>query len=125
MIVISGEKSLYGHSKKSMAAIVEHIPDVKLIFAMRNPVDRGYSEYQMSVRRKRNRGAYNFDLGSAKYSKKGQYLKILQENILPFFPKENIHFTVNEWMRNDMNKELNKIYDFIGADHFDCDVDVF
>ncbi len=122
---ISGEKSLYGHSKKSMAAIAKQLPDIKLIFVMRNPVDRGYSEYQMSVRRQKAHKLYDFHIGSVKYSKKGQYLQILQDNILPFFPKENLHFVINERMRADINAELNKIYSFVGADEFHCKTEQF
>jgi len=36
-------------SKKAMELISKYIPDVKLILTVRNPVDRAFSEYNMSV----------------------------------------------------------------------------
>ena len=122
-----GEKSPgYMHSHEAMKAISEHMPDVKLIIALRNPIDRAYSSFQVGVRRGRTKSELSFDKATTgKLFVMSDYSGILEKNILPFFPKQNIHCVVSEWARKDLNAELSRLHEFLGVSAHSLAVDQF
>ncbi len=117
-----GEKSAnYIEEFTTMRRLYEHVPSVKLILNIRNPVDRAYSEYQMQ----RHRLSKSFDMslaGQRGYLYRGLYYLQIMNNIMPFFLKENLHIVIQERMKTDTNGELNKVCDFLGVDHYDLEV---
>ena len=101
--------------------------DVKLIFMLRNPVDRAYSHYWMSYRRgfellnfddaikaekERLKNKEKHAIWHYSYLDRGLYYKQI-EKYLNVFDKSQMHFVVFEEFVNNMQIELNKIYDFL------------
>jgi hypothetical protein len=89
-----------------------HLPSVKLILCVRNPVDRAYSNFQMYLRQGDKQAPFTIK-SSAKHINRGRYFHLLSKNVLPYYSKDQIHICVAEWMRKDSNKELQKIYSFL------------
>ena len=106
---ICGEKSVdYWGNKPAMKAIKKHIPDVKLLLCVRNPVDRAYSNFQMH----RNAGRISkFDYKP--YLGVGKYIGKIQNKILPFFDKDQLHICVAEYMKKDPTSEMSKVFEFL------------
>ncbi len=113
------------------------IPDVKIIVSLRNPIDRAYSHYQMSVKNgfetlpfedaiayEKERlngekekiiknGSYNsLSFKNFSYLSRGKYVEQLQ-NWLNYFPKEQFMIFSAEKLRNENSKILSEIYKFI------------
>jgi hypothetical protein len=108
----SGEKSpTYINGRKNFEQMSQYMPSVKLILCVRNPVDRCYSNFQMGGRRKKN--ATFTDPSGTRNADKSRYFHLLNNNVLPYYSKDQIHICVAEWMRKDSNKELQKIYSFL------------
>ncbi len=122
-----GEKSPgYMHSYDAMKSISECMPDVKLVIALRNPVDRAYSSFQVGVRRGRTKSKLTYDQATTgKLFGMSDYSGILEKSILPFFPKQNIHCVVSEWSRKDINAELGRLHEFLGMSVHASEVDQF
>jgi hypothetical protein len=115
---LSGEKSVdYWISRKSLRLIRRHIPDTKLILCVRNPVDRGYSNYQMHMRANKV-GAFSVELFKRQYARKGKYYNNIKNIVLDFFPPEQLYICVAERMKNNTSEEMNKIFKFLGASDF-------
>ena len=116
---VSGEKSvLYLNSKPSMRHIKINIPNVKLIACLRNPVDRAYSQWQMN--NKANKVPdFSYSLFLKLYAKSGQYYNLINDNILPFFPKEQLHIIICEKMKRNTTQEMNKVFDFLEIPNLD------
>jgi hypothetical protein len=103
-------------------------PFVKLIIFLRNPIDRAYSAWNMSIENKWTTLTFEecieeeltFRIGENKlfypatnhYLQRGLYYKQIKK-LLKFFPKQNIIILISEKIRDNMEKEYNKIYDFL------------
>ena len=104
-------------------------PDIKFIFMLRNPVDRAFSHYQMSVRRgwekyplkkaikleeeRVSRGpaeARNFS-----YIGRGYYA-LQVERFLALFPRENMKFVLFEDFIGNMPETVGDILRFLGVE---------
>jgi hypothetical protein len=92
------------------------MPDVKLVLCIRNPVDRAYSQFQMRQRRNPVTKAPSYQ-ELEQSSEKGRYYTLITNNVLPYFPRGQLHLCVAEWMRHDPNAEIQKVYDFLGIGH--------
>lgn len=118
-----GEKCAnYIDKESTMRLISEHIPDVKIILCVRNPILRAYSEFQMQLKTiptKRNR---KFNWKSSGRQNRGKYYKMIKQKILPFFHKNQIYICIQERMYDNTNKELNKLYNFLNVSEFDIKV---
>ncbi len=103
--------------------------DIKFIFLLRNPVDRAYSQYWMSVRLCFENKSFKEailleekrlkDLGPEKgrrfaYIKGGFYDEQIK-NFLKFFQKEQMLFITFEEFTKDMKLSLEKICEFLGV----------
>ena len=113
--------------------IAANIPDVKLIFILRDPVERAISHY-FHVKRKGNEPldmlpafeaessridppakSENYkdpDFWFYSYKARGQYLEQLQR-YLNIFPRENVLILNSEEFFNDKEKALDEICDFL------------
>lgn len=103
--------------KDAMRSLSVHAPNTKIILSVREPSSRAYSSFQMSNRMKAKNTNFRkqFDKRVTDW-KRGLYFEQILGRILPFFPAENLFITVYEWMKKDTNKELNRIYDFLGVE---------
>ncbi len=96
-------------------------PGLKLIYLLRNPVDRAWSSFRMYVRRKK----LNFNqmseeqvkefLNSSDVLTKGDYVSSIK-NWTAIFPKEQLFIGYLEEMKNDPSQLLDRICQHIGAD---------
>ncbi len=101
-----GEKSAnYIEEQAAMKRMSRHVPDVKLVLCIRDPVDRAYSEYQMQKDR-----VNGVNVG---HLERGLYSSQIQNNVIPFFKKKNLYIVIQERMKKDTTTELNKLYDFL------------
>lgn len=109
---ICGEKSVeYWNSKPAIKTIKKYIPDVKLILCVRNPVDRAYSNFQMH----RNAGRVS-SFNYKSYLSPGKYINKIDNKLLPFIKKDQLHICVAEYMKQDPTSEMKKVFDFIGVE---------
>jgi hypothetical protein len=98
--------------------IKKHMPDVKLIVSLRDPVDRAYSHYLF---RERERQAQNQTLtfeqkidATPRLVEEGQYARKLQR-YYDIFPKENILVVLYDELKNDPENYLKRVYSFLGV----------
>ncbi len=107
-----GEKSAnYIEEVISMKRMADHVPDVKLILCIRDPIDRAYSEYQMQKD--------NISGITSGHLYRGLYYLQIRNHVLPCFPRENLYILIQERMKEDTTTELNKLYKFIGVNKCD------
>jgi len=117
-----GEKCAnYIENKNTMKKIHDNIDKIKLVLCVREPVDRAYSEFRMQFP---NATEDKFNFNSIKkngYSNRSKYFSLIEENILPFFRKEDLYIIVQEEMKKNTDNELNKLYKFLGVSEFHLD----
>lgn len=115
-----GEKSAnYIESNEAFKRMKIHVPSVKLVLCVRNPVDRAYSEYQMqrhTAPKKHTRG-FDAAVNDKGYRKRGGYYDLLDSNVLPYFSKEHLYLVIQERMYKDTQGEIDKLSDFLGVEH--------
>ncbi len=115
---IIGEKTAsYLHSDQVATRIKESLPNVKLVFCLRDPVERMYSHYVLSASNDndlRQRGFLESLDFEPKFMEEGKYSKQLS----PFFsefPRENILIKIYEDIQTNPFAFISEIYNFIGA----------
>ncbi len=119
-----GEKTPnYFFNEEVPARVKKHLPDVKLIFIFRNPIDRAYSHYWHNVRKGREDNdtfekAIRKELNGKTEEVKENYLEISKYVIhvkrwLDYFPKNKMFFLIVERLNNT---KLNEILDFLNID---------
>ncbi len=115
---IKGEKTAsYLHINNVVAKIKETVPDVKLVFSLRDPVDRMYSHYTMSASTDKTLLNMGFEKAveeEKKFLNWGKYseqLKDFYQNI----PENNIHIVIFEEIQENPHRDISEIYRFIGA----------
>jgi hypothetical protein len=105
------------------------LPDAKLLAILRSPVDRAYSHYWWN--RLRDREPLDFEDAIAaeptriehdwrtrslySYLDKGRYLRQLQ-NVTDVYPRESLHVTVFEELRDSPGETFSAVCRFIGID---------
>jgi len=109
---IGGEKSIgYWKNKKSIKQIIKHVPDARLFLCVRNPVDRAYSHYQMHQNKNKNK-VFNHK----EYFGEGLYINKIENNILPFVGKDQLHLCIAEHMKKDPTTGMCEVFKFIGVE---------
>ncbi|MEE9613402.1 MAG: sulfotransferase domain-containing protein [Thermodesulfobacteriota bacterium] len=110
--------------------IREFMPDVKFILILRNPVDRAWSNAQMSI--VRHTGRSSEDVGEAEFvahfnsshsTRRGDYPTIL-DNWLSVFPREQIFIGFFEDLSERPKELLGDIFEFLGVSR-DVDWELF
>ncbi|GJQ57456.1 MAG: hypothetical protein D8M57_15535 [Candidatus Scalindua sp. AMX11] len=97
--------------------IFDTIPDVKLIFLLRNPVNRTYSSYWMRRRKRKvpNNASFEKELSRRKdYLTHGLYADQIS-HYLEFFRKEQMMFVISEELHTNTKVVLRDICSFIGV----------
>jgi len=130
---IVGEKSpSYMFTPEVAGRMYENIPDVKLIFLLRDPVDRAYSHYWMNVRRGKEKRSFSSVIrepecvdkyGTWCYISRGMYENKLGR-FKSFFPDSQLFVAKSESLRNDTSGVLSRICGFLGISDFDFDVGI-
>lgn len=126
----------YLYWPKAAERIQHHIPDVRLIAVLRNPVERAYSEFLHFVRD----GSESFeDFGTAldaeaeridnnwalgRYIDRGYYYRQLRR-YFELFDREQLRIYLHDDLKADSRAVLKDIFEFVGADSsFTPDVSV-
>ena len=110
--------------------------DVKIIFMLRNPADRAYSQYWMSFRRGHERRSFEdaiileWDrIEKGEYEKKhfgyvsrGLYARQIKR-YQECFPKENVKVFIFEEFSKDVKNNIKGVFEFLGCSA-DVEIDV-
>ncbi len=117
-----GESSHYIYSPDTATIIKKESPQSKIIISVRNPIDRLYSEFCLYERRQDSL-SHNFDsyvikiLKKHKENKSTMLLKGLYFDSLShwikIFGEDNVKIIVYEEFKNDQQKVLSEIYDWL------------
>jgi hypothetical protein len=95
----------YMYSIKTMNIIKNNFKDIKIIFCLRNPVERYISHYNFHVTRGKKPEF-------KKYLEKGLYYKYLKK-WLNSFPKKNIKVILYEDIQKNPDKVLRELFSFL------------
>jgi hypothetical protein len=112
---IGEASSVYMASPVAAERIRALIPDVKLIFSLREPVQRTFSIYHMNLRaRGTNEGKDFLQAMASDHMLRRKY----HECLAPFFekfPRENIKIILFESLSDSTEETVRSLYDFIGV----------
>ena len=98
--------------------IHQHLPDVKLIASLRNPVDRLYSEFWNVKARDPRNAPLSFEEKLAQrpeFIREGFYFEHLQR-FLEYFPRERMLILLYDDLVADPHAFMQRIYTFLGVD---------
>jgi hypothetical protein len=96
--------------------LAKHLPHIKIILAMRHPVDRAYSNYQV---RKAVNNWSSFESALEEdpdFRVRGQYIDQI-EALLDYYPEDRIHCTMYDDLRSNDRDYLKSIFTFLGVDN--------
>lgn len=125
---VSGEVSpWYMYFERSAANINTLIPGVRLIFVLRNPVERAFSSYLHVVRHGREKLGFREGILAEEerisrgwepiwhYLSAGKYAEQM-EPFLKLFGREQVFIGLYDDLRNDPEGFLSDLYGFLGVD---------
>ncbi|MCB0108677.1 MAG: sulfotransferase domain-containing protein [Caldilineaceae bacterium] len=121
MATVIGEASpTYMDTPGVAARIAQHLPDVKLCFLLRNPIDRAYSSYWHSIAMGKSlnesfSAAIRSPEGYARYVQRGFYMQYLTE-YLNYFERSQIHIILTEELNRDPQQVLRNCFAFMEID---------
>jgi hypothetical protein len=96
--------------------IAHTVPGVKLLYVIRNPLDRIRSHYLHDVARGRERRSIDDAVpASAHYLAPSRY-SLQIERYLEHFPREQLLVITSEALRGDRRATMGRVHDFIGVD---------
>ena len=114
---IRGEGSTtYIASKESAKRICQINPDARIIFMLRDPVNRAYSSYWHNVAVGRTPHTFEKQIQFEPISvlHRGLYKEQI-ERYLACFPREQLHFCIFEQFVKDMQCEIDRICEFLNV----------
>lgn len=119
--LIGEDSTTYLASSKAPERIRNVLPDVKLIFLLRDPVERTYSQYWQRVANGLMTQSFQKALRDDLYSLVQRSLyKNQVEQFLDVFPREQIKFILFENFIEDVEGTMDELSDFLEIDnHFD------
>jgi hypothetical protein len=126
---ICGDKTpRYALRDEWVQRLYDVLPNAKLIFIMRNPVDRAYSQYQHYARKGWMKGMSFEEAWETNAEdpcsmvNRGLYLQQLQR-LLKYYDRSDIHLMVTEELEADWLGELSKLCNFLGAGDYHYDME--
>jgi len=122
--IIGEDSTTYIASEKAPSRIADLLPEVKLIFMLRDPVRRTYSQYQHLLQT--GRATHNFDktLQLTPNLIERSFYKKQIERYMQYFPKENLKFILFEEFVDDTQQVIDDVCDFLKIRHMDLtDID--
>ena len=91
-------------------------PEIKLIFILRNPLERAYSSYCMKLDHGDASRNIEQELSlKSFYVQRGLYYQQIKE-YLDFFPKEKLKVLIFDDLKHDPELFLREIYTYLGVD---------
>jgi hypothetical protein len=127
--IIRGEKTPYSFDKSITPKLYAYNPNLKLVFILRNPVDRAWSNYGHDLWNLYEKKSFEKCIQQEdsrnvlyQYLSKGRYIEQLMD-YLNYFPKEQIHIIIFEEFLKQKKPTLEKLFDFLGvaSDEYDFD----
>jgi hypothetical protein len=132
---MTGDKNhdiMYEYSCLELVQAVN--PQIKIIIFLRNPIERAYSHWKMTRDLFKNNNSFEYCVmneinnrwGENRTGKisfwyhfvqRGFYYDQIQE-MLKYFPIDNFYIAISEKVRNNMDKEYQKIFEFLGLDDY-------
>lgn len=113
--IIGEDSSSYLSSEKAPTRIAELLPEVQLIFLLRDPVARTYSHYWHSLRK--GRATYRFEeqlqYNPGNLLRRSFYRRGI-ERYLEVFPRENITFLIFEDFIHNMQERIDTLCATLG-----------
>ncbi len=127
-----GEKSTsYMTTKDTPINIYRMFPKAKLIFLLRNPIERAISNYWFSVKNKLETESFEYAIKNEEkrlmenpmpgfsnhpfaYLTRGKYVTFIYE-FFKYFPRENILFIRTEDLMDSLLIQIKKIYTFLNV----------
>jgi hypothetical protein len=130
--VLGERSSLLLPSENAPARIHRHFPDIKLIFCLRNPVERAWGNYRFTVlegletlsfeealekeeERKMEAQGEWIEIRPHAYVERSRYSACLRE-YFRIFPRKNILLLKSEAMGANPSATLKAVCEFLGAD---------
>jgi len=105
----------YYRQQYALLRIKEHIPEVKLIFILRNPVDRAFSQYQLycgtEYKEMSFRETYTTHPDLVDWGKYGDHLEFIYQH----FPKENVLVIDYDLLKGMPEEFLRQVFQFLGV----------
>ncbi len=95
--------------------MAKHLPDINIIMAMRHPVDRAYSNYQV---RKAVRRWSSFESAieeAPDFLARSRYIEQI-EALLEHYPREQLHLPLYDDLRKDDRAYLASMLEFLDVD---------
>jgi hypothetical protein len=115
-IAIGEASPMYLHSEFAARKIRECLPDAKLIFSLRNPIDSAYSSFQMDFRVERETRSVEDGLGidQPRVQRYRYYFHL--KKWFELFPPENIKIIIFDDIVEDPASSISGIYRFLHVD---------
>lgn len=109
-------------------------PQVKIIVFLKNPIERAYSHWKMTRDLFGNKNSFEFCIDDelnnrmnenrsyhvsffSHFIQRGFYFEQIVE-ILKYFPRENLHITISEKMRDNTDDAYQKVFTFLDVKNF-------
>lgn len=111
----------YMRSREAAERIAQHAPEARLIFILRDPTQRAWSNYNYNLTRGNQNPSESLEAalrtpeGRAKYLDKGYYLEDLQ-SFAEICGAERMLVVFAESLRKDAESTLKVVFPFIGVD---------
>jgi hypothetical protein len=92
------------------------VPDAKLIYVLRHPIERLLSQYRFDARMWWDKRPIDEAvLDETRYVSRSRYAMQIDQ-WLPYYPLERMLFLTSEGLRDDRRRELRRAYEFLGVD---------
>ncbi len=106
----------YFFSEAAAARIAQHIPQVKLIVMLRNPLDRAISAYLFRRRHGLSEGNFQDTIKARPKIITNNFFDVFLDIYLKYFRREQILVAFHDDIKTDPQALLRQVYDFIGVD---------
>ena len=113
--------SRWPHYGDVAARVAKHLPDVKLVYLMRHPVERAYSHYRHSMQERRNVPessipSFEEAIECIPEILDASLYRVQLDQYLAHFPREQIHCLTLDELKSDPDATLAAIQRFLGVE---------
>jgi len=127
--VVGEATPIYFYWEPSCQRIWDYNPDIKLIFILRNPIDRAFSNWNMEFDRDREENSFSFSIRNERerskaslprqhrifsYTDRGLYANQIRR-FYRFFKPEQILYLKYEDFKTQQADHLSRIFEFLGV----------
>jgi len=119
--LIGEDSTTYLFSPVAAYRLARHLPNVKLIFALRDPVERAASQYRHLVQSGRATTEMAQAIADHPAILRWSSYEEALRTYFAIFPRERIHLFVFERFVADPQREVDAVLDFLGCKSIDLD----